>query len=67
MPRAILEDEPSFSITGDPIPGAPFLANFNTNLTVLVLTLDLHNSSIFCGTQGNLHSVNFTIRVYGKY
>ena len=65
-PRAIaLENDLNIDITGDPIPG--FLNfTFNTNLTITVLTVELHNSTLFCGTQGNLEAANFTILVFGK-
>ena len=62
-PRAITTRDFNFFITGNPIPGTPF--NFNTNLTILILYLEFNNSLVFCGTQGDLHSVNFTILVYG--
>ena len=65
VPRAITQDQANLFMTGDPIPGFDQFT-FSTNLTIAVLTLHLHNSLIFCGTQGDLHSVNFTILVYGQ-
>ena len=65
MPRAAISiSDHNFSllITGDPILGFDEFT-FNTNLTILALTLDLHNSLIL---QGDLHSVNFMMLVYGQ-
>ena len=37
--------------------------NSNTNLTIVGLTTDLHNSTLFCGA--NTFLANFTLIVYG--
>ena len=66
-PRAILlSNDLNIVITGEPIPQAPGIF-FNTNLTITVLTVELNNSILYCGTQGNLEAANFTILVSGKY
>ena len=65
-PRAIsLQNDLNIVITGEPIPGFPDFT-FNTNLTITVLTVELNNSILYCGTQGNLEAANFTILVLGK-
>ena len=66
-PRTLLRDNDlNIIFTGDPIPEAPQFT-FNTNLTITALTIELHESTLFCGTQGNLEAANFTILVFRKY
>lgn len=63
-PRTLLRDNDlNIIFTGDPIPEAPQFT-FNTNLTITALTIELHESTLFCGTQGNLEAANFTILVF---
>ncbi len=60
----INNDNPDYSIIGDPVPGESL--TFRTNLTLLSLTADLDFAVLFCGTSEDLVAGNFTLRIYRK-
>ncbi len=60
----ITNDNPEFTITGDPVPGEALL--YNTNLTILTLTADFDQAVVFCGETTDRDLGNFTIRIYSE-
>ena len=64
---ALLPINPQFVVSGDIIDivqGIPIPSN--TNLTVIGLTTDLHNSTLFCGSAGGIEA-EFPLIVYGEF
>ena len=64
---ALLPINSQFVVSGDIIDivqGIPIPSN--TNLTVIGLTTDLHNSTLFCGSAGGLEA-KFPLIVYGEF
>lgn len=68
-PGSIISD-PRFNTLGDDIQiefqGMQILLSSNANLTVNRLTVDLHNSTLSCGTSEDNFIAMFTIFAYGK-
>ncbi len=60
----ITNDDPEYTITGDPVPNESLL--YNTNLTILTLTADFDQAVVFCGETTDRELANFTIRVIRK-
>ncbi len=60
----ITNDNPEYTITGDPVPDEPL--QYNTNLTILALTADFDRAVVFCGDHTDRDLANFTIRVIRK-
>lgn len=64
-PSSVRPGDSQFLLSGNIIETDILNIASNTNLTILGLTTDLNNSTLFCGT-GNGILVEFTIIVYGK-
>ncbi len=60
----ITNDDPEYTITGDPVPNESLL--YYTNLTILTLTADFDQAVVFCGETTDRDLANFTIRVIRK-
>lgn len=63
-PGPLPPDDPQFILSGDIflVPGVDIFSN--RNLTIVGLTANLHDSTIFCGAEGS-HVANFTFLIYG--
>ncbi len=65
VPDLINNNDPDYSITGDPVPGEPPLT-FRNNLTILSLTADFDRAVLFCGSSVDRDAANFTLRIDRK-
>ena len=61
-PVSTFVNEGSITIDGEVLGGF----NFATNLTILSLTLDWHNTIFYCGISQNTRAGNFTIKIFSE-
>ena len=54
-----------FSVDGDPRPG--FNITLRNRLTIVNLTSELDDVTVYCGTGQNPEQANFILRVYSKF
>ena len=55
-----------FALSGDTVMSGGFPVTLNTNLTLLELTADLDQATIFCGVADVSVLADFTLRIYSK-
>ena len=54
-----------FLISGDPIPSFPIFT-YRNRLTILVMTSDLDEVIVYCGSGTDPQQANFVLRLYRK-